>query len=532
MKNGKHVIEIRDSWKLLPFSVKNLGKSFKTKHQKLDMKYEGFRYAGCEITEEEKRYIANDVLVVKEVLEIMYTKQLTKLTIGSCCMSEFKTRYHKHVFRELFPDLREVPCNEEKLGYADIWHLVNSSYGGGWCYVVEGKERQIKRCGLTADVNSLYPSMMHSSSGNYYPVGKPVIWFGNIPKSVLNSETPIYYFVRVKTRFKLRKGYLPFIHIRKNQRYKAKECLKTSDVCIKGKYYREYTDYKTGEVVQAIPELTLTMTDWELFQKHYELSETTILGGCVFRAEIGIFDDYINYWAEIKKNSKGAQRTLAKLFLNNLYGKMATNENSSYKIISLGENGLEFNTIPEMDKKVGYIPCGSAITSYARRFTITAAQANYYGVNKRGFIYADTDSIHCDLLPEEIKGIKVDPVEFNCWKLESYWDAAFFTRTKTYIEHVTHEDGEKIEKPYYNIKCAGMPEKSKNYFNRILEKDRIRDDEDEPENVKEFVNSGIDRSMDISSFDIGLEVPGKLIPKQIRGGVVLKDTPFKMRGGI
>ena len=62
--NGKY-IEIRDSLKLLPFSVKRIGQSFKTKHKKLDMEYEGFRYAGCEITDKEKEYIANDVLVVK-----------------------------------------------------------------------------------------------------------------------------------------------------------------------------------------------------------------------------------------------------------------------------------------------------------------------------------------------------------------------------------------------------------------------------------------------------------------------------------
>jgi hypothetical protein len=64
-------IEIRDSLKLLPFSVKKLGKDFKTKHQKLDMEYKGYRYAGCEITPQEQEYIANDVLVVKEALEIM-----------------------------------------------------------------------------------------------------------------------------------------------------------------------------------------------------------------------------------------------------------------------------------------------------------------------------------------------------------------------------------------------------------------------------------------------------------------------------
>lgn len=65
-------VEFRDSLKLLPFSVKRIGDSFGTKHKKLDMDYKGFRYAGCEITPEEERYIANDVLVVSEALQLMF----------------------------------------------------------------------------------------------------------------------------------------------------------------------------------------------------------------------------------------------------------------------------------------------------------------------------------------------------------------------------------------------------------------------------------------------------------------------------
>lgn len=74
IKVNNKFIEIRDSLKLLPFSVKKIGKSFETKHKKLDMEYTGFRYSGCEITLEEQEYIKNDVLVVKEALEIMYNE--------------------------------------------------------------------------------------------------------------------------------------------------------------------------------------------------------------------------------------------------------------------------------------------------------------------------------------------------------------------------------------------------------------------------------------------------------------------------
>ena len=88
-------------------------------------------------------------------------------------------------------------------------------------------------------------------------------------------------------------------------------------------------------------------------------------------------------------------RELAKLFLNNLYGKMASSTDSSFKYAYLDETGtICYKIVTAHNKKAGYIAIGSAITSYARNFTIRAAQMNYYGPNKRGFIYADTDSIH------------------------------------------------------------------------------------------------------------------------------------------
>lgn len=73
--------------------------------------------------------------------------------------------------------------------------------------------------------------------------------------------------------------------------------------------------------------------------------------------------------------SKDAMRELAKLFLNNLYGKMASNEDSSFKFAYIKEDkSIGFIPIAEANKKAGYIPVGSAITSYARNFTIRAAQ--------------------------------------------------------------------------------------------------------------------------------------------------------------
>ena len=538
VKVKNHFIEIRDSLKLLPFSVKRIGESFGTKHKKLDMEYTGFRYAGCEITKEEQEYIANDVLVVKEALEIMFKQGHNKLTIGSCCLEEYKKICRSSLeiqldYAEMFPNLYDFKIDKQEHKYDNAGDWLRKSYRGGWCYLVKGKENKIKMNGTTADVNSLYPSMMSSKSGNKYPIGLPKFWTGNfIPDQALKEN--MYYFVRIKTRFYIKDNYLPFIQIKGDLKYKGTESLETSDV-----YNHENDDYfpyyidKDGNIQQAKVELTLTMTDYQLIKEHYELVDFEILDGCYFYSMVGIFDEYINKYAKIKKESKGALRELAKLFLNNLYGKMASSTDSSFKIAYVKDDkSIGFMQVVENEKKPGYIAIGSAITSYSRNFTIRAAQKNYYGAEKRGFIYADTDSIHCDLLPQEIKGIEVDDKEFCCWKLESCWDKAIFTRQKTYIEHVTHENLIPLEesKQYNNIKCAGMPKKCKDLF-EISMQGTADVNENWSDEEKEFLfdknNKPIVR--DYSDFKVGLKVPDKLRPIRIRGGVLLVNTTYEMR---
>ena len=526
IKVNDRVIEIRDSLKLLPFQVKRIGESFRTKHKKLDMEYKGFRYAGCEITPEEQEYIKNDVLVVKEALEIMREEGHSKLTIGSCCLAEYRVLLGKPLYYELFPNLYEIEI-DESYGAKNAGEYIRKSYRGGWCYLVKGKERRIYHNGTTADVNSLYPSMMHSYSGNSYPIRTPTFWQGNyIPDEALGFDK--YYFIRVKTRFYLKDGMLPFIQNKSSLMYRATESLVTSDIYNPddGNYYSEYIDIN-GKVQQAYMIMTLTMTDFKLIKEHYELVDFEILDGCYFDSEIGIFDRYINKYKKIKMESKGAMRELAKLFLNNLYGKLASSTDSSFKVAYVKEDkSLGFYTVVRHDKMPGYIACGSAITSYARDFTIRAAQKNYHGVNERGFIYADTDSIHCDLSPEEITGIRVDPKEFCCWKLESNWDEAWFVRQKTYIEHIVAEDLEKIDEPYYNVKCAGMPEKCKDLFLKSME--GFQPDEDD-DNYTDADRWFLKDKRELSDFDVGIVVPGKLLPKRIRGGVLLTDSMYEMR---
>ena len=526
IKVNDFIIEIRDSLKLLPFSVKEIGKAFNTKHQKLDMEYTGFRYSGCTITDDEKEYIANDVLVIKEALEIMFSQGHNKLTIGSCCLAEYKSIIGKEDYKIMFPNMYELMLDEKTYGSKTVGDWIRHSYKGGWCYLVKGKENKIYNNGTTADVNSLYPSMMSSESGNYYPVGQPTFWKGDyIPDEALENNR--YYFVRIKTRFYIKENMLPFIQIKGSLFYKGTEALESSDIVDKktGEKSAYYIDFE-GNIHDTCVTLTLTCVDYILFREHYNVIDFQILDGCYFDSEIGIFDEYIEKYKQQKLNSTGALRTLAKLFLNNLYGKMASNTDSSFKYAYIKEDkSIGFVGVDCNDKAPGYIPVGSAITSYARNFTIRAAQKNYHGVDKCGFIYADTDSIHCDLEPKDVVGITVHDKNFCCWKLESCWDEAIFTRQKTYIEHVTHEDLEPIDKPYYNVKCAGMPDRCKNLF--LLSMDGYVPSEDD--NFTDEQLEFLQEKRTLEDFKIGLKIPGKLMPKRIRGGTLLVETSYEMR---
>ena len=282
-----------------------------------------------------------------------------------------------------------------------------------------------------------------------------------------------------------------------------------------------------GKIKDTRVELVLTMTDFQLLKEHYELVDFEILDGCWFYAEIGLFDSYMEKYKTMKMNNKGALRELAKLFLNNLYGKMASSTDSSFKVAYIKDDkSLGFMACMENGKKPGYIPVGSAITSYARNFTIRAAQKNYHGKDNPGFIYADTDSIHCDIPWNTVSGVNIHDKNFCCWKPESCWDVAIFTRQKTYIEHVVQEDLQDIDKPYYNIKCAGMPKKCKNLFELSMQGfTPDENDTDYTDEEKEFLT----HKRKLEDFTIGLSVPGKLRPKRIRGGILLVETPYQMR---
>lgn len=521
-----------DSLKIIPFSAEQIGIDFKTKHQKLKIDYIGDRKPYGRIKPNERQYILNDVLIMKEAMEIAIEMGLDEMTLGSCCMKEFKKGYSKKELNELFPDLRECKMDQNVFGVDNVWDFVHKAYGGGWQYgnayhepVIRKKKfefQNVKYSGITVDANAHYSSQMHSGSGNKFPVGKGTVFVGKPPEEALQEDK--FMFIKVKTKFELKDGYLPTISIRHNLLYNSKEWLRTSKILYQGEYYDEVIDKQTGEIITSEVELIMTEMDFVMMCKHYKLENFKVIGGVYFDTKIGLFDEYINKYQEIKSTSTGARKTIAKLMMNNLGGKFATHYKANTRVINgVDKDGaLKWGKDIKSTKTPGYIPVAAALTSYGRCKTISICQSNI-----KYFKYADTDSGHFECAMNQIVGVELDDKKLGCWKVESLWDEANFVKGKTYIEHIVAEKHELVE-PYYNIKCAGLPSKGKMVFAMSMEKYKPTDEDIKDFDLDKDCLDVINKEYKIDDFKQGLKLPGKLIPIRIKGGVVLEKEIFTL----
>lgn len=456
IKINKKNIHIQDSLKKLPFSVKVLAKQLGLPEEKGSIDYKKYREEGGVLSEEDKDYIRRDVQIVARALkEVCFEKNLYKMTIASDCMKYYKDTFAK--FKEYYPELSE----EED-------EFCRNSYKGGYCWVnPKIKEKLVKKPGSTYDYNSMYPSVMHSQSGYYYPIGKPIYYKGQYQED-FRYDLFIQHFWAM---FKLKEGKIPTVQIKNNAYYRESEYLE--------------------EVTEPV-ELYMTNVDLERFFKHYDIFSYIPIDGYKFESTKGMFDEYINHWYSYKeectKTGDKVGRMQSKLMLNSLYGRFAVSTNANTQSFYLDEDGLVKHDNVESTKKGLYVPIASFITAYARKELMDAIQANY-----NTFCYCDTDSIH--IVAPDAKGIKVHDSALGYWKKESSWDKAKFLRQKTYAEHIYDP---KTDRYFWDYKACGMNEE-----------------------VKESIQ-------DIDDFFVGGVYPGKKITKRVPGGVVITETTFKI----
>ena len=468
-KNPKHInkVTIYDSLKILNFSVEQIAKDFNLPIRKLEIDYKQIREKGHILTEEEIDYIRNDVEIMARALKIMFDENLTKMTIGSDALSNYK-EINKN-FNKYFPVL---PYEIDK----DI----RKSYKGGFTYLNDCYKEQETGAGIVLDVNSLYPSVMMYEK---LPFGDPIFFDGKYEKDILYP----LYVQTISCIFDIKDGMIPTIQIKNNLAFLPNEYVKSSN----------------GDIVT----LTLTSVDLELFFEHYNVNELTYHSGWKFKAIKGLFSSYIDYWSNKKIESKKEKNTalyrIAKLMLNSLYGKFGLNPDVRSKYPYLNEDGVVKYALYDAEVRDGiYIPVASFITSYARYKTITTSQKiKDYSIKKYKkdlYVYSDTDSIHCLFEDDtELKDIiEIDDYKLGAWKLESKFKRGKYLRQKCYIELGFDEK--------MNVTVAGLPKKLGNLITF--------------ENFKVgFTTENIDTDTK------------KLTYKHVKGGVLLVDTDFSIK---
>lgn len=503
---NKRITEFRDSLKKIPLPLRDIPKAYGIPMNKLSIGYTKYRPRNGELTEEEIAYLKADLQIPALALQNDIIKEKrNKLTASADALDDFKSRnplylrkikYNGHkisdlkmrdeCFRRLFPclDLFTTDFNESYDTFC------RRSYKGGWTYYKYDEPKTIGD-GLVFDVNSLYPSVMYECP---LPYGKPHYYQGKYEdlEEFIKEEYPLF-ICHVLCEFKIKENHLPCIQIKGNFRFGDTVYLKSS-----------------GE---EPVELYLTSVDLKLYQDQYHMNIIKFIDGIAFKSKIGIFKDYIDYWSHIKieagKTGNKGLRSLAKRMLNSLYGKFGTNPESSIKHPYLDENGIiSFYGEDGETRESIYTPIASFTTAWARNKTIRSAQCNY-----DRFYYADTDSIHLSGLepPKENELFHIHDSDLGKWKCEMVFHQAKYVRAKTYLESPYLKDGKVVENPSEldetcikslepEVKCAGMPE-----------------------NCKSLVT--------YENFEYGAEFDGKLMPKRIKGGVVLRETTYQIKQG-
>lgn len=521
-RKGKTVQKaiIYDSLKLIPMSVDDAAKEFGLKIQKLKIDYDRHN-KNVPIKEQEWEYLEHDVKIMAQILQIAFKYELTKMTLASCSFGDFKKSFPR--YSHYFPILPYAMDAE-----------IRRAYRGGWTYANPDNSGFNVGRGIVFDVNSLYPSQMHD---RLLPYGKPLYFRGQY------KPVPMYplYIQHLWAVFEIKPGHLPMIQIKHSTRFSPTEYLTSSKD-------------KTG--ADQYVELWLPNPDLEIFLKHYEIKSIIYTDGYCFKGEKGIFEHWVDKWIDTKisaeKAGNKALRKIAKLMLNSCYGKFGTNpkRRSKKPVLDTKGNRLLFETIKtvctdmyghpipkrnlngdivvnletgepvllETDfelTKTKYIPIAVFITSWARYTTLTAAQAvhekSLRETGKSRFCYADTDSIH--LTGTEIPDcIEVDPYKLGAWKHESTFSRAKFLQAKRYVEAIESKAKHPMKpkklrrsdcrfvygyRGILNIKCAGLPDKCH---------DQVTFD----------------------NFEPGAVYIGKLVPKQVTGGVLLEETEFTL----
>lgn len=255
---------------------------------------------------------------------------------------------------------------------------------------------------------------------------------------------------------------------------------------MKGAIFGDTTYYIRTDGVEVI---WLSNIDLKLVYRNYDVKYFRVVEAYGFHTSTTLFKDYVEHFYTLKQESTGAKKFVYKRMLNSLYGKFGSKPMASNKVPVMVDGVVRYVTTEPKQMKRYYLATAIAITSYGHLHIDDGIVATGYD----NFVYCDTDSIHTlGTLPNNM----VDNKKLGLFKLEAVEETCKYIRQKCYI---TKENGE------IHITSAGMNEEIK----------------------KLIIDKYGEKSFDI--FEKGLKVNGKLLPKNVKGGVILYETTFQIK---
>ena len=415
--NQKSITELKCSYKLFPKSIKEIGKLVGIDKLNETHDYNEIKHFNSvdELTEEEVKYITNDVRIMVELIRYLQDKGIKGITMSTSAYKNWlQDKY------TLCKNQMKKSTNEE------IVEIVRKSYRGGITKVNQKYAGVEFNDVISFDVNSLYPSVMYE---NPMPIGE-----GKIYKTMeegIKDNRHLFIIVAFVQYAKVRTGQHAFIGNNSGFSYARKY---------------SYDDELQNKM------LYLWSDEFNLFKLVYD-AQYEILKVVGWKKANYVFKDYIDRWYEVKKNAKNdVERSLAKLMLNSLYGKFGMNDSRITKLPMALEDKIIYG-VKENNTTYYYKEVASYITSKAR--CKLASFMNRCGDN---FLYCDTDSVYYigHDIPDLFKDV-VDDKKLGYWKYEGHYTRFKALKAKCYLKQL--DDG-TIER-----KIAGCPKECAELIN-------------------------------------------------------------------
>lgn len=362
----KDKIMFRDSYAIMPKSLKDLSTSFNVEHRKIDKNW--FEPTKPNYTDKFenwdlfKEYLKYDTLGLYECIShfeniINSYGGEVKLTVASTSLDIFKHKYLKTILNSL-TDITKHDDNT----IIKVEDIIRNYYFGG-------RTEIFKRYGEYLhyyDVNSLYPYVML----NKMPISQP--YYMDLEDLNLKSDSG---FVYCDIGFH-NPDIIPLIP------YKLK--MKSANKLI----------YPMGNWSAWL--------DLDMYRKAVEIGyDINVHHGIVFNTDY-IFNDFIKDFYALRSESDSL-KTIGKLILNSLYGKWAQKREKKQIIKYLGmdikyicDNLKVYNLEKNLYEKISISTSKHIIPSISAHITTLSQLELYKHLEKCGkdnIYYCDTDSI-------------------------------------------------------------------------------------------------------------------------------------------